>query len=96
MRELHELNVGLAVEAAELARTRRAEGVAVAASKSSLVDIVTDPAALSMTPNITWDMMKGFTAAATKTVLDGGVGRMIDLARSNLRHIGGAASITFK
>ena len=42
MRELHELNVGLAVEAAELARTRRAEGVAVAASKSSLVDIVTE------------------------------------------------------
>ena len=61
-----------------------------------VVDIVTDPDALSMPPNITWDMMKGFTAAATKTVLDGGVGRMIDLARSNLRHIGGAASITFK
>ncbi len=61
-----------------------------------LVDIVTDPDALSMPPNITWDMMKGFTAAATKTVLDGGVGRMVDLARSNLRHIGGAASITFK
>ena len=61
-----------------------------------IVDIVTDPDALSMPPNITWDMMKGFTAAATKTVLDGGVGRMIDLARSNLRHIGGAASITFK
>jgi myo-inositol-1(or 4)-monophosphatase len=41
MRELHELNIGLALEAAALARTRRAAGVEVAASKSSLVDIVT-------------------------------------------------------
>lgn len=61
-----------------------------------LVDIVTDPDALSMPPHITWDMMKGFTTAATKSVLDGGVGRMINLARSNLRHIESAASITFK
>ncbi|ROR65104.1 inositol monophosphatase family protein [Agrococcus jenensis] len=42
MRELHDLVVGIATEAAELARTRRHEGVAVAASKSSLVDIVTE------------------------------------------------------
>ena len=42
MRELHDLVVGVAVEAAELARTRRHEGVDVAASKSSLVDIVTE------------------------------------------------------
>ncbi|WP_306231576.1 inositol monophosphatase family protein [Agrococcus beijingensis] len=41
MRELHELNIGLALEAAALARTRRRAGVEVAASKSSLVDIVT-------------------------------------------------------
>lgn len=42
MRELHDLNVSIAVEAAELARARRRVGVAVAASKSSLVDIVTE------------------------------------------------------
>ncbi|GAA1424978.1 inositol monophosphatase family protein [Agrococcus citreus] len=42
MRELHDLVVGIAVEAAELARIRRHEGVDVAASKSSLVDIVTE------------------------------------------------------
>lgn len=42
MRELHDLVVGVAAEAAELARTRRHEGVDVAASKSSLVDIVTE------------------------------------------------------
>ncbi|WP_342318525.1 pyruvate dehydrogenase [Corynebacterium mayonis] len=61
-----------------------------------LVDIVTDPDALSMPPNITWDMMKGFTTAGIKTVLDGGVGRMVELARSNLRHIGAASSIALK
>ena len=42
MRELHDLNLGLAVEAADLARLRRRAGVEVAASKSSLVDIVTE------------------------------------------------------
>lgn len=42
MRELHDLVVGLAVEAADLARTRRAAGVDIAASKTSIVDIVTE------------------------------------------------------
>lgn len=42
MHELHDLLVGLAVEAAALAKHRRAEGVTIAASKSSLEDIVTD------------------------------------------------------
>ncbi|GEK79414.1 inositol monophosphatase family protein [Agrococcus baldri] len=42
MRELHDLLVGLAVDAATLARSRREAGVTIAASKSSLVDIVTE------------------------------------------------------
>ena len=58
-----------------------------------LVDVVTDPDALSIPPNVTWDMMMGFSKTAAKTVLDGGVGRMVDLARSNLRNIGAAASV---
>ncbi|TSD63144.1 pyruvate dehydrogenase [Aeromicrobium piscarium] len=53
----------------------------------SLVDIRTDPNALSLPPSITGGQVKGFALAATRTVLDGGVGRMIDLARSNLRNI---------
>ena len=52
-----------------------------------LVDVVTDPNALSIPPNITWDQMVGFSTAATKTVLDGGVGYMINMAESNLRNI---------
>lgn len=61
----------------------------------ALVDMVTDPAALSLPPNITWEVLMGFSTAA-KTVLDGGVGRMVDLARANLRNIGGAAAIRQK
>ena len=60
-----------------------------------LVDIVTDPNALSLPPNFDWSMIKGFTESAVKTVLDGGIGNMVTLARSNLRNIKGAAAIEF-
>jgi pyruvate dehydrogenase (quinone) len=53
----------------------------------ALIEFVTDPNALSMPPSITAEQIKGFALAASKIVLDGGVGRMIDLARSNLRNI---------
>ncbi|MDT7658677.1 MAG: hypothetical protein QOF38_3392 [Pseudonocardiales bacterium] len=52
-----------------------------------LVDVRTDPNALSIPPHITASQVRGFALAATRTVLDGGVGKMIDLARSNLRSI---------
>ena len=58
-----------------------------------LVDVVTDPNALSLPPNITWEMMMGFSRSATRTVFEGGVGRMVNLARANLRNIGGAGVI---
>ena len=52
-----------------------------------LVDLVTDPNALSIPPHITLEQVKGFALAETKIVLGGGVGRMLELARSNLRNI---------
>lgn len=52
-----------------------------------LVDVVTDPNALSIPPNITIEQILGFSKAATRTVYGGGVGRMFDLAKSNLRNI---------
>lgn len=58
-----------------------------------LIDVVTDPNALSIPPEITWDMLVGFTRASTRAVFGGGVGNMINLARSNLRNIGAAATI---
>ncbi|OLL76056.1 Pyruvate oxidase [ubiquinone, cytochrome] [Pseudonocardia sp. Ae168_Ps1] len=53
----------------------------------SLVDVRTDPNALSIPPHVTAAQVRGFALAATRTVLDGGVGKMIELARSNLRSI---------
>lgn len=53
----------------------------------ALVDVVTDPNALSIPPHITGEMVRGFAIGATRTVLDGGVGKMIDLARTNLRNL---------
>jgi pyruvate dehydrogenase (quinone) len=56
----------------------------------ALVDLVTDPNALSLPPHISGAQLTGFALAATKVVLSGGVGRMLELARSNLRNIPGA------
>jgi len=53
----------------------------------ALIDLVTDPHALSMPPHITAAQVKGFALAAGRTVLDGGVGKMVDLARANVRNI---------
>ena len=53
----------------------------------ALVDLVTDPNALSIPPHITGEQVRGFAVAASKIVLTGGVGRMLDLARANVRNI---------
>ncbi|WP_369135294.1 pyruvate dehydrogenase [Modestobacter sp. I12A-02662] len=52
-----------------------------------LMEFVTDANALSIPPAITGEQIRGFAASATKTVLGGGVGKMIDLARANLRNV---------
>ncbi|HZX38412.1 MAG TPA: pyruvate dehydrogenase [Streptomyces sp.] len=53
----------------------------------ALVDVVTDPNALSIPPKISAEMVSGFALSAGKIVLDGGVGRMVQMARSNLRNV---------
>ncbi|MEU1043498.1 pyruvate dehydrogenase [Streptomyces sp. NPDC005907] len=53
----------------------------------ALVDVVTDPNALSIPPKIKAEMVTGFALSASKIVLDGGVGRMVQMARSNLRNV---------
>lgn len=60
---------------------------ALASSTPTLVDVVTDPNALSLPPHVTARQIRGFATAAGKTVVAGGVGRMLDMARSNLRHV---------
>ncbi|MEU1735309.1 pyruvate dehydrogenase [Streptosporangium sp. NPDC020145] len=66
---------------------REALGTALEAPGPYLVDVVTDPNVLSIPPRITGEQVKGFAKAASKVVLSGGVGRMIDMARANLRNI---------
>ena len=66
---------------------RAAIAEALAHPGPALVDLVTDPNALSLPPHITPAQVRGFALAASKIVLTGGVGRMIDMARSNLRNV---------
>jgi pyruvate dehydrogenase (quinone) len=62
---------------------------ALASPRPTVVDVVTDPNALSLPPRVTGQQIRGFATAATKTVLAGGVGKMIEMARSNVRNIRG-------
>jgi pyruvate dehydrogenase (quinone) len=71
----------------ELGDVREGLTEALASPGPFLLDLVTDPNALSIPPHITTAQVKGFALAASKVVLTGGVGRMLDLARSNLRNI---------
>lgn len=52
-----------------------------------VIDVVTDPNALSMPPKITFEHMQGFATAMSKEVLNGGFGEVMSMARSNLRNI---------
>jgi pyruvate dehydrogenase (quinone) len=52
-----------------------------------LMEFVTDPNALSIPPAITGEQVRGFAMSASKMVLGGGVGKMVELARSNLRNL---------
>ncbi|MCU1620522.1 MAG: poxB [Modestobacter sp.] len=52
-----------------------------------LMEFVTDANALSIPPAITGEQIRGFAVSASKMVLGGGVGKMVDLARSNLRNV---------
>src|SRR5699024_10420887 len=60
---------------------------ALAAPGPMLIDVVTDPDALSMPPKISAQQIRGFATASTKIVLGGGVGRRLDMAAANLRNM---------
>ena len=60
---------------------------ALAYDGPALIDVVTDPNALSLPPTLTFEQLLGFSKAATRTVFDGGVGQMLTMAKSNLRNI---------
>ncbi|GAA2518761.1 pyruvate dehydrogenase [Rarobacter incanus] len=53
----------------------------------ALIDVHTDPNALSLPPSITADQVTGFATAMSKEILGGGIGEVISMAKSNLRNI---------
>lgn len=53
----------------------------------ALVDVVTDPMALSLPPTITGGQVKGFALAMSRMVMNGGMGEAVRMAKSNLRNI---------
>lgn len=53
----------------------------------SLVEIITDPNALSIPPQIASSQVFGFATAMSKIVFNGGAGEAVSMARSNLRNI---------
>jgi pyruvate dehydrogenase (quinone) len=64
------------------AETRTALAEALAHPGPALVDLVTDPNALSIPPHITATQVKGFALSAGRVLLNGGVGEMLELASS--------------
>ena len=60
---------------------------ALAHDGPSLVEVVTDPMALSVPPAITGEQLIGFATAMSKVVLNRGAGEAVAMARSNLRNI---------
>jgi pyruvate dehydrogenase (quinone) len=69
------------------AQIRSALRQAFAHDGPALVDLVTDPRALSLPPKITRAQVSGFTAAMSKEILGGGMGEVMAMARSNLRNV---------
>ncbi|MCD4851894.1 pyruvate dehydrogenase [Arthrobacter sp. AK01] len=53
----------------------------------SLVELITDPNALSIPPKISGSQVIGFATAMSKVVLNRGAGEAVSMARSNLRNI---------
>ncbi|WP_022911169.1 pyruvate dehydrogenase [Aestuariimicrobium kwangyangense] len=53
----------------------------------SLVEVITDPNALSVPPGVTGEQLFGFATAMSKIVLNRGAGEAVAMAKSNLRNI---------
>jgi pyruvate dehydrogenase (quinone) len=52
-----------------------------------LVNILTDPNALAMPPEIEWKQMKGFGVAMTKLMLGGKMEEVLNTVKSNYKHL---------
>ena len=66
---------------------RTPDATALAHQGPSVVEVITDPNALSIPPEIKKDQVFGFATAMSRIVLNRGVGEAVSMARSNLRNI---------
>ena len=71
----------------EASRLEDAYREAFAAPGPSLVEVITDPNALSLPPAITGGQVVGFATAMSKIVLNGGIAEAFSMATSNMRNI---------
>lgn len=79
----------LGFHAQRVVKAKDVEGAlrtALAHEGPSLVEVITDPNALSMPPEITGEQVFGFATAISKVVLNRGAGEAVSMARSNLRN----------
>ncbi|MEE8869446.1 MAG: pyruvate dehydrogenase [Acidipropionibacterium acidipropionici] len=66
---------------------REALTEALQADGPALVEVLTDPNALSLPPEIKGEMLIGFATAMSKVVFNRGAGEVVSMATSNMRNI---------
>jgi pyruvate dehydrogenase (quinone) len=71
----------------DFAGIARATGLFGARDGPALVDVRTDRYELSLPPKITYGQLKGFTLYATRTILSGEGGELVELAKTNLHQL---------
>ncbi|MHA7305586.1 pyruvate dehydrogenase [Arthrobacter sp. TMN-49] len=76
-----------AVRVSDPAKIADAYRAAFAHHGPALVELITDPNALSIPPKIKGGQVIGFATAMSKIVLNKGAGEVVSMARSNLRNI---------
>lgn len=76
-----------AMRVTDPARIEAAYREAFAHPGPSLVELITDPKALSLPPKVSGSQVLGFATAMSKVVLNRGAGEAVSMARSNLRNI---------
>lgn len=93
--ELHNVDFAALAEAAGIRgiRVERHDEVEaaieamLAADGPVVCDVATDPEALSLPPNVTFDQVKGFARTAIKKSLNGHIDEVWDQAKSNIRNV---------
>lgn len=62
--------------------------MAFAVEGPALVSVSTDPDSLAMPPKVEFSQMKGFALSMAKLIMNGRIDKVIDTAKSNIKHLG--------